>query len=161
MHISPQVNCSAVRDADKGFGSKKPEPDPLRAPANKKCTILLVDDEPVALRINERALESSGREFKKAADGVEALALFGNGHGSIDLVISDYDMPNMNGLELLKKARALDPDTQFIVLTGDNSPERETTLLRAGAFAVYSKPVDINELRDIVDLVLGTGVPKG
>jgi two-component system, cell cycle sensor histidine kinase and response regulator CckA len=77
-------------------------------------------------------LEGNGFSVIPAADGAEALRLCQQHDGTIDLVVSDIVMPQLNGLELEERIRAARPETKFLFITGfgDQFPElRERTIL--------------------------------
>lgn len=82
-------------------------------------TILAVDDEPAILKIVETILRRDGYDVCCANSGEQAEAMFRN--RPTDLVITDIRMPGMDGLELVKVIKSLDPDVQVIVLTGHAS----------------------------------------
>jgi CheY-like chemotaxis protein len=158
MYPPQRILLTPIKDSIGGGNdfAKKSEPDSaLKAPIKGKCTVLLVDDEPVLLKAYERALKPLGYEFKTAGNGAQALEIFSK--GGIDLVISDVDMPVMNGLEFIRKAREQDPNAKFIFLTGNNSQERVDALLEAGAFEILAKPFDFADLKASVGFALSVG----
>ncbi len=106
--------------------------------------ILLVDDDPDSQVLIRRSLENRGYEVTDARDAVEALILIGK--NSFDLIITDMNMPNLDGfkfMEILKQKGVLCP---VAFLTADTSSEMETRCLAAGAVDYFKKPVDKNVL---------------
>jgi CheY-like chemotaxis protein len=83
------------------------------APMRKPLTILLVDDEKNMRRVMEIFIRGMGHRPVTASSGNEALRIFRRGR--IDLVISDYQMPGMDGLKLFKELKKLDPEVSVKV----------------------------------------------
>ncbi len=108
--------------------------------------ILIVDDNKIALTVLRNALEQSGYEVVTAADGQQAMAILRS--GSCRLVISDWEMPQMDGIELCRAIRSEDllGYVYLILLTGHNLLEEKVEGLRAGADDFISKPFDPAEL---------------
>ena len=123
----------------------------LQSLSPSTATILVVDDEELYRRALERILHRAGHAVEMAADASEALAVLGR--RPIDLVLSDIQMPGINGIELVRKARELEPDLPCIVMTGYNTPERSIEALRAGAFWYLEKPFEQERLDVIRKLV--------
>jgi putative two-component system response regulator len=108
--------------------------------------ILIVDDNKIALAILGNALVQSGHDVVAAADGLQALAILRG--GSCRLVISDWEMPRMNGIDLCRAVRSEDllGYVYVILLTSHNLPEEKVEGLRAGADDFIAKPFDPSEL---------------
>jgi putative two-component system response regulator len=108
--------------------------------------ILLVDDNKIALTVARNTLVQSGYDVVTATDGHEALAVLRG--GSCRLVISDWDMPQMNGIELCRAIRSEDLSgyVYVILLTGHNLPEQKVEGLRSGADDFITKPFNPSEL---------------
>lgn len=92
-------------------------------------SVLVVDDEPLVLRTLERVLRRGPWKVETSSNGEDALACFRKTHPRV--VISDVDMPGMNGLVLVRKVLALSPCTACILMTGGLGP-LELPLERAG-----------------------------
>ncbi len=94
--------------------------------------VLVVDDEPGAARLAATYLERllDGVDVVTATGGDEALARFEG--ASVDCVVSDYDMPGRNGLELLRDVRSTDCDVPFVLFTGKGSEEIASEAISAG-----------------------------
>ncbi|MGP0591190.1 response regulator [Nitrospira sp. T9] len=116
----------------------------------KKPILLIEDDRPYrqALRLY---LESHGFTAKEAEDGREALVLLDGGL-DVDIIISDYHMPVINGLDFLKALsyRVKGQDVRVILVSGNMTKEIEKEAKQAGAFALLSKPFDFQDLLALV-----------
>jgi two-component system response regulator PilR (NtrC family) len=111
-------------------------------------TILVVDDEPNIIEVLEMVLQDEGMEVLKSSSGREALRLMRE--KKVDVVISDIRMPDFSGVELLREAKQLSPDTIFIMITAFASTETAIEALQHGAYDYITKPFRMEELRDIV-----------
>ena len=99
-------------------------------------SVLVVDDNEIARDLMIKILERLGvRQIKAAVDGKIALSLLSEADEEIDVVLSDWQMPNMDGLELLNQARLLKPQINFIMVTG----KRKISVLQS---AVNSEVTD-------------------
>ena len=110
---------------------------------NDKPRILVVDDEPQLTRVLRTGLKSHGYDVRTAADGLSGLETFNDWHP--DLVITDLAMPNMNGLELCRKLRAVSP-VPVIVLSAKGEEKTKVEALDIGADDFVTKPFGIDEL---------------
>jgi two-component system, NtrC family, response regulator PilR len=111
-------------------------------------TILVVDDEPNIIEVLEIVLQDEGMDVLKSSSGREALTLLQA--NDVDLVISDIKMPDFSGVELLREAKRLSPDTIFIMITAFASTETAIEALQHGAYDYITKPFKMDELRSIV-----------
>jgi DNA-binding NtrC family response regulator len=107
-------------------------------------SILIVDDDLNVLEVLEARLQSAGFETFKAENGREALRLLKENR--IDLLISDMKMPGMSGMEVLTKARALQPGLPIIFLTAYGTIPDAVKAVKAGAVDYLAKPFDGREL---------------
>ena len=119
-----------------------------------KNRILIVDDEKNTREGLKWSLETPEREVRIAASAEDALELFHQDH--FDLVVTDLKMPGMDGLELLRRIKAEEPDVEMIVLTAHGSIETAVEAMRAGAYDYQMKPVDLEELKLVCDRALRT-----
>jgi two-component system chemotaxis response regulator CheY len=109
--------------------------------------VLVVDDDPDIRAAVECAVRSLGHSCSIASDGMEAWEMFGADRA--DVVISDWRMPRMDGVELCRRIRNLDPTspyTHFIFITGNSDKAHSAEGMRAGADDYLLKPVDIGQL---------------
>lgn len=116
--------------------------------------ILVVDDEPAILRTVARILRKGGYLAETAENGRDAFEAFGK--GGFDLVISDFNMPKMNGLELLRAIKSAKPDQRVITHAGGLCPHEKIALRRGGVFAIIEKPSDHHTLLSVVKCALHT-----
>ena len=109
--------------------------------------ILIAEDDAVSRTILRRAVEKLGHECLAAADGEEAWGLYKE-NPDLDVIISDWMMPGVDGLELCRRVRGDDRDgyTYFIFLTALGDREHLLQGLEAGADDYLSKPLDRDEL---------------
>jgi len=120
-----------------------------QCPMKKTMRILAVDDEPVIGESIACALEAPHRKISTAGNGEEALALLAKQR--FDLVITDHRMPRAGGLELVKKLRQRNYSGKIVVLSGHLAADNIGTYENLGIDEVVCKPVDSDELRDIVE----------
>jgi CheY-like chemotaxis protein len=91
-----------------------------------------------------------------AQSGNSALNLISDAAGaSLILILSDINMPGMNGLELLPKAKAARPDVPIIMITAYDDPETRRKAIEGGATGLLTKPIDFTLLRAEIDTRLG------
>jgi two-component system OmpR family response regulator len=114
--------------------------------------ILVVDDEDVLREMLGDALRLSGFEVLEAADGSKALAVLQG--GKVDLIISDVNMPGMDGYEMLSHLRAQGDETPAIMLTARRERADVTKGLKLGADDYVTKPFGLEELILRVNAVL-------
>ena len=108
-------------------------------------TILLVEDEESVRRFAARALRRQGYAVLEAGNGYEALEVKGNHAGTIDLVVSDIVMPEMDGPALLKELRKTNPELKIIFMSG-YADDALSSLDSGEEFAFLSKPFQLTEL---------------
>jgi two-component system, chemotaxis family, chemotaxis protein CheY len=126
----------------------------------KKLKVLIVDDSSVMRKIVERALRQAGldlNEVLEASNGAEALAEVQK--GSLDLILSDINMPVMDGLELLKNLASVESakGVPVVMITTEGSEARVVEALSAGAKAYLRKPFTPDQVKDRVAPLLGGG----
>ena len=113
-------------------------------------SILLVDDELLVLSALEEILTLYGYRVLTAGSAKEGFELLANNR--VAVVISDHNMPDMNGNEFLCRIREIHPRTVRILITGQGDMETVTDAINKGAiFKFISKPLNCNFLRDTVD----------
>src|SRR5437870_4437643 len=106
---------------------------------------LIVDDEPRLRLILSQLMRAEGFRCVEAANGLEALDHLSR--EPITLVMSDMEMPKMNGIELLKHLRAKYPDVAVVMVTGNSDVETAVGTLSAGAMDYIVKPFQLEEVR--------------
>lgn len=112
----------------------------------KNKHILVVDDEPLLVRLNKRQLENSGFTVSVSTESRDALEQLTKAPDSFDLLLTDLTMPGLSGTELIKEVRLHSPELPVIVLTGLSDKETERELFDLGVTAVIIKPVLDDEL---------------
>ena len=119
--------------------------------------ILVVDDEPdlepLVLQRMRRAIRSGRYEFVFAQNGVEALQTLGN-DDDIDMVLSDINMPQMDGLALLSHMPEVAPDVQAVIISAYGDMKNIRAAMNLGAFDFVTKPVDFEDLRITIERAL-------
>ncbi len=114
-------------------------------------TILLIDDEPSQIISIESFLKRRDYKVLSANSGTEGMKVFRQ--GNIDLVFTDFRMPDKNGLEVVKEIHAINPEIPVIVLTAYSDSEDAVHVMKEGAFDYLSKPIDLDELELLVQKV--------
>ena len=109
-----------------------------------KATLLIVDDETVLLALLARRLERLSYSIYSAASGEQALEILMK--NEIDVLVTDFKMPGMNGGELIARASKMKPMLQSIVITGYSDLTTAVDVMGAGAFSYLQKPVDFKQL---------------
>ncbi len=118
--------------------------------------ILLVDDQRDILRLLHATLDTLKKpELKifESPSGEEAL-LESSRH-KIDLLITDYMLPGMSGVELMHKVRARHPEAKVVLITGVTDRKVREEMLNAGALAIFNKPIPMADFLDVVERGLG------
>ena len=128
--------------------------DPALAPVLHRgrhmARVLLVDNDAGMLAALKGLFDTRGDEALLAADAAQPLAQLDR----VDLVISDYAMPGMDGLELLRTVRRRDEALPVVLLTAHGSERVAVRAIRSGAYEYVTKPFDVDELTTIVDRAL-------
>jgi two-component system, OmpR family, response regulator len=110
--------------------------------------VLIVDDEDdfretIVKRLNARKIETEG-----AASGIRALEILHD--RDVDVVVLDVKMPEMDGIETLRRIKKMKPETEVIMLTGHASVEFGLKGMQLGAFDYVMKPAPLNELLETI-----------
>jgi DNA-binding NtrC family response regulator len=106
--------------------------------------LLIVEDEPLLRVAISDALRKEGWIVDVAEDGVKGLALFEK-HAH-DLVLTDLVMPGMDGMELLRRAKAIEPEATIVMITAHGSVDRAVEAMRHGASDFIAKPFSMSQL---------------
>lgn len=117
--------------------------------------ILLVDDEPLIRETLSRELTTEQRRITLAAGGKEAVDKINAGR--FDLVVSDLQMPEVNGFQVLEAAKRRDPLIKFILLSGYGNGDTAIDAMRLGADDFLEKPCDTDELQYRISSCLEKG----
>ena len=118
---------------------------------NKKPTVLMIDDEPDILQVVGILLKTEGFDVSVAGSGQEALNMMME--QSYDVVVSDFLMPYMDGISLLKKVRERKDFTPFIFFSGNADDSHELQMIGLGAYELLPKS-ELNSLKEVLDRTL-------
>ncbi|MDA3790859.1 MAG: response regulator [Desulfobacula sp.] len=121
-------------------------------------SILIVDDSLPMRSVIKRTFKTAGyagSEFHEAANGQEALELMKNRW--IDIVMTDYNMPVMNGMEFIKTIKKYDllKDIPVVVISTEGNKEKVKEFMDAGAAGYIPKPFTPETIRDLLNNILG------
>ncbi len=119
--------------------------------------ILVVDDEPdvepLMLQRMRRHIRSGRYSFVFAQNGIEALDVL-NSDPEIDMVVSDINMPKMDGLTLLSQISELNPDLRAVIVSAYGDMKNIRTAMNRGAFDFVTKPLDFDDLQVTIERTL-------
>jgi len=109
--------------------------------------VLAVDDQSPALKVLQMSLKELGvNQIFTADNGYEALQFLGSCGDLVNVVICDWNMPKLTGIELLTQIRTVDPDIPFLMVTGRADHESVMEAKINGVSAYIAKPYSVNEL---------------
>ncbi len=118
--------------------------------------ILFVDDEEALTRLAQEMLESLGYKVTVVRDGVEALGRFEARPDEFDLVITDYTMPKMTGLEFAGEVLRIRPDIPVILCSGYSQAVSEEKIKEMGVREFVLKPIRVHEIAEIIARLLNS-----
>jgi len=119
---------------------------------NESVKILLVEDEAPSREALVILLKAAGHDVTGTGSGDEALRLLKTRH--FDIIVTDLFLPDLNGIDLLKHVKSLSPTIEVILITGHASAETAVRAMKEGAFDYITKPLNVDELRMIIDKAL-------
>lgn len=122
--------------------------------AEQMKRILVVDDEENARIALSKILTREGYEVASAGNGNEALTYLQS--KDVELVITDINMPEMNGITFLRELNRLRPASNVIMITAYGEVESYIEAMNLGAFEYINKPVKIDELKKIISKLFQT-----
>jgi len=125
---------------------------PMQTQENKK-SIMLLDDDPVQLQYLADILQGDGFQIMAYSDAQEALSSIGQ-RTKIDLVITDLQIPRMDGMQFVEKLRKVRPGMPIIMLTAHASVDTFFKSFGLGVSEFITKPINKAELRKIVSVVI-------
>ncbi|MEP6849525.1 MAG: sigma-54 dependent transcriptional regulator [Acidobacteriota bacterium] len=105
---------------------------------------LVVDDDKVTLELLTFQLNAEGFETLSAENGTAGLAYVSE--NDFDIILTDLNLPDMSGIEMVRKSKEISPQTEIIMVTGFGSTEKAIEATKAGAFHYVEKPIDFDEL---------------
>jgi DNA-binding NtrC family response regulator len=121
----------------------------LKSAARVPGRILVIDDDKSARLLLDRVLTRAGHQVvivDTGEQGLEALE-----RQTYDLIITDKNLPGIDGIELLRKARALHPHLKAIIITGFPTPETKSSAQELGVFSYVTKPFGILDILGTCD----------
>jgi CheY-like chemotaxis protein len=118
-------------------------------------TILFVDDEEQILEVGREMLKNIGYTVHPAKSGQEALDIYNSKQNSIDMVLLDMVMPNMNGGETYDKLKGINPEIKVLLSSGYSLDDQAVEILERGCKGFIQKPFTLNELSTKIREVLG------
>ena len=118
------------------------------------ATILLADDDAAVRDLVRRALSADGHTVHVTQDGVEALDCLGTNADSIDVLVTDVDMPQLDGISLAEKALVLKPGIAVILMSGFTDQLERAGRLRVRRLLSVSKPFTLEQIKQVVRTVL-------
>ena len=110
----------------------------------ERATILIVEDEETQRSLLSGLLQKEGYTVEEAGNGANAIDLFRT--KTIDLVLLDFKLPDMDGLAILKGIKEINPEVEIIMITAYGSIENAVNALKAGASEYLTKPIDLDDL---------------
>ena len=122
-------------------------------PENGK-TILVIDDEEFLIKICEMMLKRLGHKVFKAHSGSEGLKIFETNKNQIDLIISDLNMPEMDGQEVIDRLRKIDRNVKVLLSSGALLDSDEKEVIKRGFNGLLKKPYKINTLSEKMTEIL-------
>ncbi len=117
----------------------------------KVLEILVVEDEPAQREMLVGFLRKEGHHVKEAEDGKKALEIL-RIH-SLDVIIVDQKMPGMSGIELLEKAKRIQPEADVLLVTAYGTVQDAVRAMKLGAYDYITKPVDLEELLIVLERI--------
>ena len=111
-------------------------------------SILLIDDEPAQITSIKSFLKRRDYTVLAANSGKDGLTFIHD--GNVDMVLTDFRMPDMNGLEVVQQIRKLNPEIPVVVITAFSDTKDAVKVMKEGAFDYLAKPVDLDELELLV-----------
>ena len=123
------------------------------AGGEKKIRLLLVDDEVGYLEVLSKRLHKRNLEVTTASTGQQAIQLLRR--NSFEVAVVDLKMADMDGIEVLRIFKKMDPDLAVIILTGHGSEQAAREGIERGAFDYLTKPFDLESLLEIIYAACG------
>lgn len=118
----------------------------------KDYNILVIDDEAAQRDVLTGYLKKKGFKIFSASSGNEGIEITKN--NPVDIILSDFKMPDLNGIEVLEQVKKINPEISFVVVTAYGTVENAVKAMRLGAFDYISKPVDLDELDLMIDRII-------
>lgn len=119
----------------------------------KKLSILLVEDDEIARMTIKQDIKPHCKNFYEANDGLNGLEVFKK--NQIDVIVTDINMPGINGFDMIKEILRLKPEQLIIVMTSYDTDQNIIQSIHEGACSFLRKPLDIEDLQTALLMTLG------
>src|SRR5262245_20904693 len=139
--MSDRAPESGGSPAETGAAGAATAPPPAR--------VLVVDDEASVVEVFEECLSTQGYQLTMASSGEHAVRLLPTLRP--DIILTDLNLPGLSGLEVMRAAKAVDPEVCVVVVTGYASASTAIDALRQGAYDYVTKPFDLDDVLQIVE----------
>ena len=123
---------------------------------NSAGTVLVVDDQEILRVLMCKTLERGGFDVLTASNGADALSLFRDAEPPVDLLVTDYSMPGMTGLQLARECCSLNPELNVLYISGSWPGDALRTELELGRRRFLAKPFPQSDLLHNARAVLDT-----
>jgi two-component system NtrC family response regulator len=114
----------------------------------KNLSILIIDDEQSQLESLQSFLKRRNYTVYTSSNGLEGIKIVENNY--IDVVLTDFRMPELDGLGVLKKSKEINPEIDVVVITAFGSVDDAVQIMKEGAYDYLSKPIDLDELENLL-----------
>lgn len=114
----------------------------------KKCHLMVIDDEPIVCKRLKQILEKCGYEVDAFNDGSHAIGALAE--KPYDIIVTDLKMEGIDGMSILESVKRSSPATKVIMITGFAEMETAKEAFRKGVFDFISKPVEIDVIKDVI-----------
>ncbi|MEK6285909.1 MAG: sigma-54 dependent transcriptional regulator [Acidobacteriota bacterium] len=114
-----------------------------------KTRVLIIDDDQNMLELAEFHLQARGYETRRAETGEQGLKLVEDSYFAV--VLTDLQLPDLGGIEVVKRLKEISPETEIIMISGHGSVSKAVEATKAGAFYFVEKPVEFEELMVLIE----------
>ena len=118
----------------------------------KDYNILVIDDEATQRDVLTGYLKKKGYKIFSASSGKEGIEIAKK--NPVDIILSDFKMPDLNGIKVLEQVKKINPEISFVIVTAYGTVENAVKAMRIGAFDYISKPVDLDELDLMIERII-------
>ena len=119
---------------------------------SKEYSILIIDDEQSQREVLKGYLQKKNFRVITASSGIEGLEVVNK--EQVDIVLSDYKMPDKTGIEVLEEVKRINPEISFVLMTAYGTIENAVKAMRLGAYDYLSKPIDLDELELLLEKII-------
>ncbi len=146
---APEMARDTMREPRREQAEEPPAPPPHQPDiSGRGLNVLFVDDEEDFVRTMAERMEMREVDSEVALDGMQALQMLED--GIPDVMVLDLRMPGLDGMEVLRRVKRAYPQVEVIIMTGHGSETDEEEARRLGAYDYLQKPVDINDLMEVI-----------